>query len=97
MFSKDFKDYSIKEITEKEVTSSGAKLEDVNLFLVLFLDRFASALLQRYGISIVILFNGMTSGGHKSFTHTRGVASDIAFTTNIDQVGIYAIWKLAIA
>jgi len=96
MVSKDFKDYQILHIKEKDITSSGADLADINLFFIIALDKFFGTLFVEYGIHAVILFNGLTTGNHKSFTHKRGLAGDIAFAVSASEMSIYSIWKKAI-
>jgi len=92
MKAKDFQDYGIQNVRAQDITGTGAPLDSVNVFLVRRLDEFVG----RAGVKVVFLPNGLTTGVHRSTWHPRGLAADIAFDVDQDEVDIYALWKLAI-
>jgi len=92
MYKQDFKDYDINNINRTMIERSGAILTDVNLMLILSLDKFCELIQRR----ICILANGLTTGKHSSTYHPRGLAVDIAFLEGNGAINIYEIWKAAI-
>jgi hypothetical protein len=89
---KDFADYGIQKVTPEDITGTGAPLDSVNVFLILR----AAEFVNRCGLPVVWLPNGLTTGHHQATWHPRGLAWDLAFNTDQRRVKMYDLWKLAI-
>lgn len=63
----------IEYYTPDEITATGAKLEDVQLETIQAADRFRALVGKR----VHPLFNGITTGNHKSKEHEDGLAIDV--------------------
>ena len=70
MKPEDFK--NINYFTQKEIEQTGAKIEDVDLSTLSSLDDLREFL----GIPTHLMFNGVTTGNHKSEGHPKGKAID---------------------
>jgi len=73
MLIADFTNYGIANFTPGEVQATGARIEDVNVFLLVALQRLRIALDR----PITLLPAGLTTGSHASFQHPNGTAADI--------------------
>ena len=69
----DFDLYSIRYFVPREITKTGADIEDVSALLIKSLDCFR----KEIGEAVVIL--SLTTGNHYSEYHASGLAVDIAF------------------
>ena len=69
----DFRRYSIRNFSPKEITDTGADLEKVQLQTICTLQ----SLRERLDTKINLLKNGLTSGKHSSELHPGGKAVDV--------------------
>lgn len=69
----DFSKYNIINFTPQEIYRTGASLDDIKIELLIKLQKYRSLICRR----VNIVFNGLTTGKHKSPEHSGGIASDI--------------------
>lgn len=93
MKKSDFETHLIENFTAKEVTDTGAALGDVQLNLMIALQRFRSLIKRR----VKLIVNGMTTGKHKAIWHPQGLAADIYLLPEDGIVPINHIFKSALA
>lgn len=72
----DFQKYGIKHFSPIEIESTGAKLDDVDPNTIVAIDKFRTLT----GAPVHLLAGGITTGGHKSEWHPKGMAIDFVVT-----------------
>lgn len=77
MLLSDFANYQILNFTPREVTDTGANLKDVNALGMVTLQRFRAH--PDVDRKVLLLHNGITTGGHESWQHKNGTAFDVTF------------------
>ena len=87
----DFQTYSVSHITPDQVEATGSMLSEVSVPLLVTLDWF----IDRAGVPVVLLKNGMTSGKHDSPYHAAGKAADVAFDSTPLNVPVRHLVMLA--
>lgn len=71
----------IEYFTQYEVENTGANIDDVNVDTIHRLD----LLRKRCGVPIQLVFNGITTGNHKSKGHLSGNAIDVRIKSVTDS------------
>jgi len=95
MHIRNFAEYGITFCKPEDITGTGAKLDDVSIWLIVMLQKFYVLMCKTYpNIKIILLKNGLTSGDHRATWHPRGLAADIALSGDFK---IYDIWKIAVS
>jgi hypothetical protein len=82
----------VKHFDKKEIEATGAKLEDVQLRLLLKMDKLRDLIGRR----IRLLNNGLTTGNHKSAEHPQGEACDFYLDPRDGKTDYYFVFKCAI-
>lgn len=90
MYSWQFID--LRYFSAAEVRAAGARVASVQRRLFVTLDRFRLEL----GRTVDLLYDGLTTGKHRSYTHEAGLAADICFresegVVNVRHAGILAL------
>jgi hypothetical protein len=75
MLFTDFKKYDIDNFTAKEIKCTGAVLSDVNIQLIVGLQKLRKVL----NTPLKLIYNGLTTGNHSSELHKKGYAVDFYF------------------
>lgn len=92
MLESDFIDHNIVDFTPKEITSTGANLEDVKLETMVRIQKYRSLIGRR----VSIFKNGLTTGNHKSPYHPLGLAIDTGLYIEDGPVKPLIIFKSAL-
>lgn len=81
----------VTNFTPKEVRATGASLGDVQMWLIKSFQKFRDDLTKRVGhnVSVHLLYNGMTTGGHKSKYHPSGEAGDCYLGSEISPSDVF--------
>ena len=86
--TEDFLKLATKKFTKAEIEATGAKIEDINQMAFLKLIEFRESI----NCSVHLIFNGITTGNHKSPGHPSGRAFDI----RVPNANSYDVFKVAI-
>ena len=88
----DFTVHGIVDFSPSEIEATGAKLTDIKLPLMVAFQRFRSLMGRR----VKLIFNGLTTGHHKSPLHPGGLAGDFYFDPREGPVKILLVFKAAL-
>lgn len=73
MLQSDFLKHNINNFTGLEISKTGAVLKDVKVEFFIGLQHYRNLINRR----VKLIFNGLTTGKHKSPEHPNGIAGDI--------------------
>jgi hypothetical protein len=81
MNEQDFQTYGIIDFTPADIVSTGASLESVDVRMIKILQAFRTPIGKRIGL----LYNGLTTGSHRSIEHSSGRAVDFYFLDGLTK------------
>jgi len=93
MLKQHFKFYDITNFTPEEVEKTGADLGDIQVVLFINLQQFRTKINRR----IHLLYNGLTTGIHKSEEHSQGLAVDFCLNKRDGTINTSTMVELGLS